>query len=116
MALTHQGMAAPPAAARHLGQNLPANHLADVYNTSNGLYALQGQTGFGQTPLNTQMHTLQPPSIDGYVLQRNSSHNQGLQQPGPFPHATFTAVPGFAGALNGSVNDPYHRSTFGYGM
>jgi len=106
MALAHQGMAAPPAATRHLGQNPAANHMADVYGAPNALYAIQGQAGYGQTP---QMHTLPPQSIDGYVLQRGSTHNQ---QPGSYQAATFTAMPGFAGA-----NDPYQqRSAFGYGM
>jgi hypothetical protein len=104
MALTHQGMA-PPAATRHHGQNLAGNPLPDVYGGPNALYSLQGQAGFAQTQ---QMHALQAQSIDGYVLQGTSTHNQGLQQAGSFP-----AFTGFGGA---PLNNPYQRTTFGYGM
>ncbi|CAA7271426.1 unnamed protein product [Cyclocybe aegerita] len=116
MALSNQGMGA----GRHLPQGLAGNPLAEVYGASNGLYSMPGQGGFGQTHLSTQMHSLQPQSIDGYVLQSNSSHNQGLQglpQPhgGSFPTASFASLPAF-GSLGGSLNDPYQRSAFGYGM
>ncbi|KAF8167867.1 pumilio-family RNA binding protein [Crassisporium funariophilum] len=116
MALNNQAMGTPHAANRHLPQGLSANPLADVYGSSNGLYAMP-QANFGQSHLNSQMHSLQPQSIDGYVLQGNSSHNQ-LPQPhshaGSFNTTAFTNP--FGGALTGSLNDPYQRSAFGYGM
>jgi hypothetical protein len=63
------------------------------------------------------MHSLKSQLIDGYVLQGNSSHNQGAQsQPhshaNPFNVGSFTNLPPFAG----SINDPYQRTVFGYGM
>jgi len=100
MALNHQGMAPP----HHLSPGPGPNPLGEVYGSSNALYSIPGQATFGQTPLNSQMHSIQPQPIDGYVLQHNSSHNQGLQQ-------TFT-MPAFGGT---SHNDPYHPA-FGYGM
>jgi len=116
MGLTNQGMGA---GRGHMGQGVGANPLADVYGASNGMYSMPGQAAFGQGHLGSQMHSLQPQSIDGYVLQGNSSHNQ-LPQPhshnGSFPTASFGGLPAFGGALGGSLNDPYQRSTFGYGM
>lgn len=116
MTLSNQGMGAAPG-NRHMPQISP---LADVYGSTNGLYSIPGQGNFGQTHLNAPMHSLQPQSIDGYVLQGNSSHNQGLSQQhshaGTFPTPSFANLPGFGGALSGSLNDPYQRSAFGYGM
>ncbi|PPQ67410.1 hypothetical protein CVT25_005989 [Psilocybe cyanescens] len=118
IALSNQGMGS--LSNRHIPQGHAANPLADVYGSSNGLYSIPGQGNFGQSHLNSQMHNLQPQSIDGYVLQGNSSHNQGLPQQhshtGSFPAASFASLPAFGGALNGSINDPYQRSAFGYGM
>lgn len=113
MALSNQGMNAAPT-NRHMPQMSP---LTDVYGAANGLYPLPGQGSFGQAHLNAQMHSLQPQSIDGYVLQGNSSHNQLSQQhAGSFQTPSFTSLPGFGGGLSGSLNDPYQRSAFGYGM
>uniref|UniRef100_A0A8H7Y5R9 PUM-HD domain-containing protein n=1 Tax=Psilocybe cubensis TaxID=181762 RepID=A0A8H7Y5R9_PSICU len=118
IALSNQGMGG--LANRHIPQGHSANPLADVYASSNGLYSMPAQGNFAQSHLSAPMHNLQPPSIDGYVLQGNSSHNQGLPQQhshtGSFPAASFTGLPAFGGALNGSINDPYQRSAFGYGM
>ncbi|KAF8912896.1 ARM repeat-containing protein [Gymnopilus junonius] len=113
MALSNQGMGA--AASRHMHQGLAGNPLTDMYGSSSGLYSIPGQGSFGQSHLNTQMHGLQTQSIDGYVLQGNSNHNQGLpQQHTPsFPANSFA---NFGGAVAGSLNDPYQRSAFGYGM
>jgi hypothetical protein len=119
MALGNQTMGTPHSGNRHLPQVLSANPLADVYATPNGLYPMQNQGNYGQSHLGSQMHSLQAQSIDGYVLQGNSSHNQGPQ---PHSHAnsfnagSFTNAPPFGGALAGSHNDPYQRSVFGYGM
>lgn len=115
MALGTQTMGTPHGGNRHLPQGLSANALTDVYATPNGLYPMQGQASYSQSHLGTQM--LQPQSIDGYVLQGNSSHN-----PQPHSHASsfnagsFANVPPFGGVLAGSLNDPYQRSVFGYGM
>lgn len=132
IALGSQGMGighGPHGAGRHMPQGLhQANPLADVYGAQNGIYSLQGGPGlqgqgtFGQTHLTPQLHNLQPQSIDGYVLQGNSSHNQGLSPShshgGGFPGAsTFANVSPFGGVgLAGSLNDPYQMSSFGYGM
>jgi hypothetical protein len=112
MALGNQAMGTPHGGNRHLPQGL-----ADVYTASNGLYPMQSQGNYGQSHLGSQMHSLQPQSIDGYVLQGNSSHNQGAQSQ-PHSHAnsfnagSFTNLPPFVG----SINDPYQRTVFGYGM
>lgn len=117
MALSNQGLGAAHAGNRHMPQGMAANPLADVYGSANGLYSIPAQGNFGQTHLNNQMHNLQPQSIDGYVLQGNSSHNQGIPQQlghsGNFNSASFAGLPGFAGSIAG---DPYQRSAFGYGM
>ncbi|TFK40914.1 ARM repeat-containing protein [Crucibulum laeve] len=104
---------------RHMSPGLQANPLVDVYGTSNGLYPVQNQGAFSQSHMTPQLHAMQPQSIDGYVLQGNSSHNQGLSQShgGAFNSNSFTNVGHFGGAaLAGSINDPYQRSAFGYGM
>jgi len=129
LGLGNQGMSAPHGHGGGGGRHMPSslhqpNPLADVYNTQNGLYSMpQSQASFGQAHLaGSQLHALQPQSIDGYVLQGNSSHNQGLsssQSHGAgFSGASFANVSPFAGAgLSGSLNDPYQqRSNFGYGM
>jgi len=116
MALTNPAMGA---GRGHMSQGLAANPLADVYRASNALYSMPGQAAFAQAHLGSQMHSLQPQSIDGYVLQGNSTHNQ-MPQPhshaGSFPAASFGGLPAFGGGLGGSLNDPYQRSAFGYGM
>ena len=98
MALGNQTMGTPHGGNRHLPQGISANPLADVYATSNGLYPMQGQGNYG---LGNQMHSLQP--IDGYVLQGDSSHNQGLPQPhshaNSFNGGSFTTIPPFSGTL-----------------
>jgi hypothetical protein len=132
MALGSQGMGlhhgAHNAGARHISATLQSNQLAEVYGPQNGLYStggpgLQGQGSFGQAHMPPQLHGLQPQSIDGYVLQGNSSHNQGIS-PSHSHGNGFSGVAGFNNvnpfgnvALNaGSLNDPYQRSNFGYGM
>jgi hypothetical protein len=132
MALGSQGMGVghgPHGAARHMGQNLhQTNPLTDVYTAQNSLYSLQGtapiqgQASFGQSHLNPQLHNLQTQSIDGYVLQGNSNHNQSISPAhshgGGFSNpSAFGNVGGFSnGGLGASLNDPYQRSSFGYGM
>ncbi|KAJ4485495.1 ARM repeat-containing protein [Lentinula aciculospora] len=113
MALSNQGMSLPQNSSRHLP-------LTDVYGAQNGLYSLQTQASYAQAPLASQLHTLQPQSIDGYVLQGNSSHNQGLS---PSHTNGFSAASSYAGighfsgsALPNTLGDPYQRTAFGYGM
>jgi len=125
MTLGNQGMGLAPHGA---GRHLQANPLADVYNSQTGLYSLQGgaglqsqaQSALGQSGLHAPIHGMQPHSIDGYVLQGNSSHNQNL----PSHSAGFSGVSTFGGMnsfpnvgiTGGGLNDPYQRSSFGYGM
>jgi len=123
MAITNQGLSTPHTTARHLPQTLHGtNPLTDVYGSQNGLYPIQQTpaTAFGQAPLSSQLHGLQPQSIDGYVLQGNSSHNLSSSHPhnNGFSGASFPTVNPFGGAagLVNSLNDPYQRSAFGYGM
>ncbi|KAF9454952.1 pumilio-family RNA binding protein [Macrolepiota fuliginosa MF-IS2] len=99
MALSNQGMSPAHTPSRHLPQGLQGNHLSDIYSASNNVYGLpQTQATFTQAHLGTPIHGLQPQSIDGYVLQSSSSHNQGLA-PSGFNGASFA-----------------NRSAFGYGM
>ncbi|THU90760.1 ARM repeat-containing protein [Dendrothele bispora CBS 962.96] len=119
MALNNQGMGvAQGTTSRHLTQNLHGgNPLADVYGAQSALYSLQ-PTAYSQGPLASQL--LQPQSIDGYVLQGNSSHNQAISPShgnGFSSAASFGGVNHFGGsALHSSLNDPYQRSSFSYGM
>jgi hypothetical protein len=116
IALDDQGMGQAHSASRHLTQGLQGN-LSDGYTSGNNVYALaQSQAGFAQAHLGTTIHALQPQSIDGYVLQSNSSHTQGMTPPGFNGGGSFTNVSPFIGGVIGSLNDPYQRSTFGYGM
>ncbi|KAJ3843525.1 ARM repeat-containing protein [Lentinula raphanica] len=110
MALGNQGMNS----GRHLQNSL----LADVYGAQNGLYSLQTQASYAQAPLASPLHAL-PQSIDGYVLQSNSSHSPGLPSAhsNGFSGASYAGLGHFAGsALPGTLNDPYQRTSFGYGM
>ncbi|KAJ7456455.1 ARM repeat-containing protein [Mycena latifolia] len=106
-----QGMAPQ---GRHMPSGLHANGLADIYGGQGGLY---GQSSFGQSHMAPQHHNLQQ-SIDGYVLQGNSSHI-GLtssHHAGGLSGAPFAGLSPFGGAgLTSSLSDPYQRS-FGYGM
>jgi hypothetical protein len=124
MPLGNPGMGGPHGAGRHMPQGHPqANPLADVYGAQNSLYPMQqNQPSFGQPHLTPQLHNLQPQSIDGYVLQGNSTHTQGLSPShshgGGFSGAYANVNP-FGGSrliAAGSVNDPYQRPAFGYGM
>ncbi|KAF9456801.1 armadillo-type protein [Collybia nuda] len=119
VALGSQGMNTHVSGGRHVPQHQHhSNPLAEVYSGQNGLYP---QASYNQVHLASQLHTL-PQSIDGYVLQGNSSHNQGISPShshgGGFSGASFANVSPFGGAgLPGSHGDPYQRSTFGgYGM
>jgi hypothetical protein len=127
MALGNQSIGmghSPHGPGRHLPQGLhQANALADVYGTQNGMYSLQGgQASFGQGHLTPQLHSLQPQSIDGYVLQGTSSHNQGVSASHGHSQvfaggSPFANVNPFGGVgLAATINDPYQRSSFAYGM
>jgi hypothetical protein len=98
---------------RHMSSGLHTNGLTDIYGGQGGLYA---QPSFA-THLAPQHHNLQQ-SIDGYVLQGNSSHI-GLtssHHAGGLSGAPFAGISPFGGAgLTTSLSDPYQRS-FGYGM
>ncbi|KAJ7651951.1 ARM repeat-containing protein [Mycena polygramma] len=106
-----QGMAPQ---TRHMSSGLHTNGLTDIYGGQGGLYA---QSSFGQSHMAPQHHSLQQ-SIDGYVLQGNSSHI-GLtssHHAGALSGAPFGGISPFGGAgLTSSLSDPYQRS-FGYGM
>ncbi|KIK70359.1 hypothetical protein GYMLUDRAFT_89399 [Collybiopsis luxurians FD-317 M1] len=115
MALSNQGISLPQSSARLL----QGNPLADVYGAQNGLYSLQSQATYGQAPLASQIHTLQPQSIDGYVLQGGSGHSQGISpsHTSGFSGASFAGIGPFGGsALHSTLSDPYQRTAFGYGM
>ncbi|EPQ61118.1 ARM repeat-containing protein [Gloeophyllum trabeum ATCC 11539] len=124
MSLSVQGLGGAHLGSRHIpGQGLhQSNGLADVYGTQNGLYSLPGQGSLAQTHLHgSQLHGLQPHSIDSYVLQGGSpqgltpTHTMGGGFNGV---STFQNVNGpFASVgLSGTLNDPYQRTSFGYGM
>ena len=107
------------AALNNTGNRLMAQshpQLSDVYGGPNGLYPMpQVQPSFGQGPLPpSPHHSLPGQAIDGYVLQGNSGHNQGISPSHPLGG-------GFSGGsfpfpTPGAMNDPYQRSNFGYGM
>lgn len=121
MALSSQNMGLPHA-PHGAGRQIQPNPLADVYNSQNGLYAmangggLQAQGSMGG--LHAPVHTMRSHSIDGYVLQGNSSHNQPALANGGFSNASaFAGVNSFPNAgMAATLNDPYSRSSFGYGM
>jgi hypothetical protein len=118
MALTNQGLGVA-------GGRLPpsihqGNPLRDVYGGSNGLYS--NQTAFAQSPVSAGLSGLQTSPIEGYVLQSNSGHSQGLSpsqtHSNGFGSAFGNGVSGLSGTggFATSLNDPYARSSFGYGM
>ncbi|TFK57686.1 ARM repeat-containing protein [Heliocybe sulcata] len=124
MGLGTQGLGGGHLGGRHIpSQSLhQTNGLADVYSPQNGMYSLQGQSPIGQGHLHaSQMHGLQPHSIDSYVLQGGSpqgltpSHSMGggFNGGSSFPNVSgsFASV-----GVSGGLNDPYQRSSFGYGM
>ncbi|KAJ7275587.1 armadillo-type protein [Mycena haematopus] len=100
---------------RHMSSGLHTNGLADIYGGQGGLYA---QSSFGQTHMG-QHHGLGQ-SIDGYVLQGNSSHIglSSSHHAGGLSVAPFAGISPFGGAgLTTSISgDPYQRSFGGYGM
>lgn len=112
MALTNQGLGSTPTGGRHVPQTHHTNTLTDVYGQGS-LYGLPQQTSFGQSHLSSQLHNLQPQSIDGYVLQGNSGHNSLSATHGSAYSGSFNGVNQFGGA---GLTDPYQRSAFGYGM
>jgi hypothetical protein len=133
MGLGNQGMGlhhgVPNAGVHHIPATLQNGPMADVYGAQNGLYSTGGpglpsQGSFAQAHMPPQLHNLQPQSIDGYVLQGSSSHNQGMS-PAHAHGNGFSGVSGFnnvatfggVGLNAGPLNDLYHQSSnFGYGM
>ncbi|KAJ7724421.1 hypothetical protein B0H14DRAFT_2480521 [Mycena olivaceomarginata] len=65
--------------ARHMAPGLHTNGLTDMYGGQCGLYA---QSSFGESHMAPQHHGLGQ-SIDGYMLQGNSSHIGLTAQPAP---------------------------------
>lgn len=121
MALSNQGMGAAHGAGRHMSQPLQSNVLTDVYGAQTGLYPMQqSQSSFAQAHLPAPPHHSLGQSIDGYVLQGNSNHTQGLTSQlghgGGFSTTSFSNVGPFGAGLTSSLADPYQRSAFGYGM
>jgi len=108
MGLGSQGVGLP-------GRALPQSHsLADVYNSQGGIYSLPSP----QSLHSQSLHSL--PSIDGYVLQNNSSHNHTLTHSGAsgFNSGGFSSANSFPNiGLASTLGDPYSRSNFGgYGL
>ncbi|KAF7967041.1 hypothetical protein HWV62_36004 [Athelia sp. TMB] len=126
MSLSNPPMGIPNGGARHMSNgHMQNNAMADVYGVQNGLYSsggIQPQGSFGQAHL-AQLHTMQPQSIDGYVLQGNSGHGQGIS-PSHSHAGGYSGLSGYnnvnafaSGALGTvSMNDPYQRASFGYSM
>ena len=109
MSLGAQGVGLP-------GRGLPQSHsLADVYNSQGGAYSLPST----QSLHSQSLHSL-PSSIDGYVLQNNSSHNHSLTHNGGggFNNGGFSNANSFPNiGLANTLGDPYSRSNFGgYGL
>lgn len=97
-----------------MGQHMP-NGMNDIYNTQAAMYSMP-QPAFGQNPLAPQMHPIQPQSIDGYVLQNVGNPGMAGGHPNAFAGASFAGVNPFAPAMAGTMNDPYQRNGFAYGM
>lgn len=99
------------------GRALPQSHsLTDVYNSQGGIYPLPG----AQSLHSQSLHNL-PSSIDGYVLQNNSSHNHSLghNSSGGFSNGGFNSANSFPNiGLASTLSDSYPRSGFrgGYGL
>lgn len=109
MGLGAQGISLP-------GRGLPQSHsLTDVYNSQGGIYSLPST----QSLHSQSLHSI-PSSIDGYVLQNNSSHNHSLAHNGTsgFGNGGFSSASSFPNiGLASSLGDPYSRSNFGgYGL
>ena len=107
MSLGTQGIGLP-------GRGLPQSHsLTEVYNSPGGIYSLQSS----QSLHSQSLHSL-PSSIDGYVLQNNSSHNHSLNGAGGFSNGGFSSANSFPNiGLTSTLGDPYSRSNFGgYGL
>ncbi|KAG6895519.1 hypothetical protein C0992_000863 [Termitomyces sp. T32_za158] len=121
LGLSNQGMGVShgPGGGRHPSHH--SNPLADIYAGQNGLYSMtQSPASFNQHLAGSQLHGLQPQSIDGYVLQSNSSHNQsGLSSHshgGGFSGSPFTTPFAGTGVSANSLVDPYQRNFQGYAM
>jgi hypothetical protein len=92
------------------GRGLPQSHsLTDVYNSQGGIYTLPST----QSLHSQSLHNL--PSIDGYVLQNNSSHNHSLghNSASGFSNGGFNSANSFPNmGLASTIGDPYPRSSF----
>lgn len=112
MGLGGQGVGLP-------SRGLPQSHsLVDVYSSQGGIYSLPST----QSLHSQSLHNL-PSSIDGYVLQNNSSHNHSLIHGGGgggggFGNGGFSNANSFPNiGLASTLDDPYSRSNFGgYGL
>jgi hypothetical protein len=100
------------------GRHMPQPHLTEVYSGQNPLYSIPSQASFAQ---GSPLHGM-PSTIDSYVLQGNAGHSPAGISPSHshganFSNAAFANIGSFAGAgIPGSMNDPYQRGSFGYGM
>ena len=120
---SHPGMAAAAAQRGLLGSIHPSGQLSDVYGGRSGPYglsqngaSLHGQAG-GATGLHMQqqLHGLQPQMMDSYVLPAGASANgHNLGGAGGFGNGISSY--GGAVSLTSGLNDPYQRSSYGYGM
>lgn len=126
----HPGMAAGTSGQRGLlGSMHPSGQLNDVYGTrgspyglasnglgASGLHGPAGQAG-GASGLHMQQPMqLQPQMMDSYVLQGAApgTNGHGLSGTGGFGNG-IAGYGGSVGLTNG-LNDPYQRSSYGYGM
>lgn len=118
--------------ARHIGHPASAGQLADVaiYGARGAIYqngvpaaGLHGQhNGHAQQPLhmhNQRQHQPGLNSVDGYVLQGGvplgSASSFGNLNVGGFTNGMpVPAVASFGGSIG--LNDPYQRTTYGYGL
>ena len=124
LAQTHPGMAAAAAQRGLLGSVHSTGQLNDVYGARGSPYSLP-QNGLGGASLHVSqaglhmqqpLQTLQPQIMDSYVLQGAAAgaNGHGLGGSGAFNNG-MTGYGGSVG-LAGGLNDPYQRSSYGYGM
>ncbi|KAJ4473896.1 ARM repeat-containing protein [Lentinula aciculospora] len=130
--LANQNLGGHPGMAPRGPMGGSISQLGDVYGPRSQMYGL-GQSGAATAGLHNQqaalhiqqpLHSLQPQTIDGYILQGGAGPSLGAATNG------FGSVGGFNGSmqlpgvasyggsvgLTGGISDPYQRSSYGYGM
>ncbi|KAH9955749.1 hypothetical protein BC827DRAFT_1158099 [Russula dissimulans] len=92
-------------------RNMPhGKHIQNKLQPQNGLYSAglptQGQAALSQAGLRGHMHSLQPHTLDSYILQSNASHapHQGVFSAFSGVSSSFTSV-----GVTNSLADPYQR-------